>query len=321
MNSEQKLKDIWFAGGCFWGLEKYFSLVPGVINTAAGYANGNTEQTTYEEVCRGDAAFAETVQVTYDSFITGLENLVFLFYKAVDPTTVNRQGNDRGIQYRTGIYYTSEEDAEAIRRVTEEVRKKYASPLAVEIKPLKNFIPAEEYHQKYLDKNPSGYCHIGKEQFEAAKRGNIDPADYERPPDSVLKDVLSPVQYQVALENGTERPFGNEYWDEHRKGIYVDITTGEPLFSSRDKFDSGCGWPSFSKPVDPAVTVEKEDASHGMDRTEVRSRSGNIHLGHVFDDGPRDRGGLRYCINSASLRFIPEEKMEEEGYGAYLPFV
>ena len=198
----------------------------------------------------------------------------------------------------------------------------YKRPLAVEIKPLVNFYAAEDYHQDYLDKNPGGYCHIDPSLFKLARNARMEkPRSYVKPDDSVLREQLTPEQYAVTQENATERPFRNAYWNEHRPGIYVDITTGEPLFVSTDKFDSGCGWPSFSKPIDRKLVVEKKDTSHGMIRKEVRSSTGNAHLGHVFDDGPKDKGGLRYCINSASLRFIPKEKMEAEGYGSYIGMV
>ena len=217
-----------------------------------------------------------------------------------------------------------------IVRAVDELSKRYDRPLAIEVKPLDNFYPAEGYHQDYLDKNPGGYCHIDPALFGLARQANLRPAGegmkppqtvYRRQDDATLKKTLSPEQYAVTRKNATEPPFQNAYWNEYREGIYVDITTGEPLFISADKFDSGCGWPSFSKPIDQGLIDEKTDTSHGMRRTEVRSKTGDAHLGHVFNDGPKDRGGLRYCINSASLRFIPKEDMEAQGYGAYLPLL
>ena len=201
--------------------------------------------------------------------------------------------------------------------------------MAVEAGPLINFYPAEGYHQDYLEKNPGGYCHIDPVLFQQARDANrladvpeaVEKRVFTRPGDAVLKERLTPLQYAVTQMNATETPFRNAYWDENREGIYVDITTGEPLFVSADKFESGCGWPSFSKPIRPDVIEERSDASHGMRRTEVRSKTGNAHLGHVFTDGPQERGGLRYCINSASLRFIPKDEMEKEGYGEYLSFL
>lgn len=239
------------------------------------------------------------------------------------PTSLNRQGNDRGTQYRTGIYYTDAVDLPVIRETVSRLAANYTRPLEVEIEPLKNFYPAEEYHQDYLDKNPGGYCHINPALFDLARKAKMKKpvAAYSKPDDATLRSQLTAEQYAVTQKNATEPPFRNAYWDEHRPGIYVDITTGEPLFVSTDKFDSGCGWPSFSKPIDRKLIQEKADTTHGMVRTEVRSKTGDAHLGHVFTDGPADKGGLRYCINSASLRFIPKEKMQAEGYGEYLELV
>ena len=290
-------KEIYLAGGCFWGLEKYLGNIPGVTATEVGYANGKTERPTYEEVCRHDTGHAETVRLTYDPSQISLMRLLSLFYKVVDPTSLNRQGNDVGKQYRTGIYYTDPEDLPVIQNSINQLKKEYSKTIAIETRPLENYYTAEEYHQKYLDKTPGGYCHINPRFFELAK--------------------LNSMQYEVTMNKGTEPPYQNEYWDNFKEGIYVDITTGEPLFSSKDKFEA-CGWPSFSKPIDPEGVKSEKDRSHGMVREEVRSRVGDIHLGHVFEDGPRESGGLRYCINSAALRFIPKEKMEEEGYGKYL---
>lgn len=299
-------KTIYLAGGCFWGVEKYISLIPGVLATETGYANGKTENPTYEQVCRDNTGHAETVKVTYDADRLSLRELLTRFFKVIDPTSLNRQGNDRGEQYRTGIYYTRPEDKSEIADALEELRGQYDKPVVVEAKVLENFYPAEEYHQKYLDKNPGGYCHIPKRAFEQAK----EPLD--------LRRRLTDIQFRVTQENGTELPFQNEYYDEFREGIYVDIVSGEPLFVSADKFESGCGWPSFSKPIDPELVKEFRDTSHGMHRTEVRSKGSDSHLGHVFSDGPVEKGGLRYCINSAALKFIPKERMQDEGYGEYL---
>ncbi|WRS27936.1 peptide-methionine (R)-S-oxide reductase MsrB [Oscillospiraceae bacterium MB08-C2-2] len=309
------MSEIYLAGGCFWGTEKYLGLIPGVLSTQVGYANGNTENPTYEEVCHHNTGHAETVKVQYAPDQLPLSTLLMRFFESIDPTSLNRQGGDVGKQYRTGIYYTDTADLPAIERALAELQKSYERKLAVEALPLANYYPAEEYHQKYLDKNPGGYCHIGGSLFEKAAR---PLKEYTRPDSQQLKEMLTPLEYEVTQNSATEPPFQNQYWDFAGEGIYVDITTGEPLFSSRDKFDSGCGWPSFSKPVEEAAVQEKSDRSHNMLRTEVRSRGGDAHLGHVFTDGPAQLGGLRYCINSASLRFIPREAMEQEGYGHLL---
>ena len=313
------VKEIYFAGGCFWGVEKYFSSIPGVVKTCVGYANGSTESPSYEEVCSKNTGHAETVKVSYDDDITSLNHLLHMFYEVIDPTSVNRQGNDRGTQYRSGIYYVTPEDEPEIRRSIDELQKKYSSPLAVEVMPLENFYRAEEYHQKYLDKNPSGYCHINAKAFERAKL-SCDRS-YRRQSREDLKRSLTELQYKVTQENMTERPFENDYYDKFEDGIYVDVTTGEPLFVSSDKFESGCGWPSFSRPIDRSLVREVDDYSFNMSRTEVRSKLGDAHLGHVFKDGPSEHGGLRYCINSASLKFVPLKDMEREGYGAFVDLV
>ncbi len=315
------MSEIYLAGGCFWGMEKYIASIRGVQSTQAGYANGITDNPTYEEVCSGNTGHAETVRVVYDPGIITLEFLLELYYASIDPVSVNRQGGDRGVQYRTGIYFVNEADRPVIERSIAQLQKRYDKPIAIEVKPLVNFSSAEEYHQKYLDKNPGGYCHISSDKFEKAAKALVNPAAYPAPEADGLRKNLSALQYEVTQNSATEPPFQNEFHQTFRPGIYVDITTGEPLFSSSDKFESGCGWPSFSKPIDPNVIREKSDTSHNMMRTEVRSRVGNAHLGHVFNDGPKELGGTRYCINSASLRFIPKEDMESAGYGYLLGLI
>lgn len=311
------MAEIYLAGGCFWGMQKYISSVRGVLSTQVGYANGPTENPSYEEVCR-NSGHAETVRIQYDPEKVSLPFLLKLYFDAIDPTAVNRQGGDSGIQYRTGIYYTDETDRPVIDGEIARLRKTLSEPVAVEVLPLRNFYPAEQYHQEYLDKNPGGYCHISPEKIRKAAMAAESKTKFSVPDTETLKRTLTPMQYEVTQNAATEPPFRNEYWNQDQPGIYVDVTTGEPLFSSRDQFDSGCGWPSFSKPLTEDLLRENRDQSHGMDRTEVRSRAGNAHLGHVFSDGPRERGGLRYCINSASLRFVPKEDLEKEGYGDWV---
>ncbi|MBP2615929.1 peptide-methionine (R)-S-oxide reductase MsrB [Chryseobacterium jejuense] len=319
----KNVREIYFAGGCFWGTEHFFQQIRGVVGTEVGYANGKTQNPTYEEVVSHTTGFAETVKVKYDPEQVDLKLLIDLYFKTIDPTSLNQQGNDRGDQYRTGIYYTDKADEALIKGEVQKLAKGYSKPVVVETIPLKNFYKAEDYHQDYLDKNPGGYCHIEPGLFEMAKKANPLPkaTTYQKQDKKVLKQKLTAEQYNVTQENGTERAFQNEYWNETREGIYVDITTGEPLFISTDKFESGCGWPSFSKPITKSLIDEKLDRTHGMTRVEVRSKIGDAHLGHLFTDGPEDKGGLRYCINSASLKFIPKAEMEPKGYGKYLPLL
>ena len=319
----KELKEIWLAGGCFWGVEAYFARIYGVAEVDVGYANGKTENPTYEMVCSGRTGHAETIHVQYDPQLVTLATLLRHFFRIIDPTTLNRQGNDHGVQYRSGIYYRDEEDLPVIHWVLTEVQKEYEKPIVTEILPLANYYPAEEYHQNYLEKNPGGYCHVDFSLLDthSAEKVRINPDDYRKPDPKTLKKMLSPRQYSVTQENDTEPPFANPYWDNDELGLYVDVVTGEPLFSSKDKYDSGCGWPSFTKPLTSEAVTYQEDYSHGMKRTETRSRVGDSHLGHVFEDGPRDKGGRRFCINSAALRFIPLSEMEKEGYGAFIPLV
>jgi len=311
------LKEIYLAGGCFWGLEAYMARVPGVYDAESGYANGNTENPSYEDLIYRQSGHAETVRVQYDPNTVSLTTLLKYYFKVIDPTSLNKQGNDRGIQYRTGIYYTDPAELPVIQTEISDVQNKYTKPVVVEVKPLLQYFKAEEYHQDYLEKNPDGYCHI---DLNLVTEPVIDSMKYPKPSDAALREKLTEIQYRVTQLNDTERAFSNEFWDNHRQGLYVDVATGEPLFTSIDKYDSGCGWPSFTKPISQEVVTYREDRSFNMIRVEVRSRSGNSHLGHVFDDGPADKGGKRFCINSAAIAFIPLEDMDALGYG-YLAYL
>lgn len=323
----QNAQTIYLAGGCFWGVEAYFQRIPGVIDAVSGYANGNTANPSYEDVVHRQTGHAETVKVTYDASRLSLNDILRYYFRVVDPTSLNQQGNDRGIQYRTGIYYTDPKEKSIIQAALEQEQKKYKSKIVVENQPLKNFYEAEEYHQDYLAKNPNGYCHIditkadepleNKSVQTSSAPKAFDDKNYQRPSDEELRKVLTREQFNVVRGNGTELAFSHEYDNLFADGIYVDIVSGEPLFSSRDKYKSGCGWPSFTRPIKDQSIVKKDDFSYNMHRIEVRSRAADSHLGHVFPDGPIEKGGLRYCINGASLKFIPYDQMDAQGYGEW----
>lgn len=306
------IREIYLAGGCFWGVEGYFKRIEGVKDTTCGYANGKTANPSYEDVCRHNTGHVETVRVLFDTDVINLEDLLIYYFRIIDPVSVNKQGNDVGTQYRTGIYYTDESLLPVIKAAVEREQRKYNEKIAVEVLPLENFYSAEEYHQNYLDKNPNGYCHIN---LNLANEPIVRSENYKKIDDKELKEKLTTLQYDVTMNAATERPFDNEFNSNFERGIYVDITSGEPLFLSTDKFESGCGWPSFSKPIQKDLVRYNEDLSLGRRRIEVRSNVADAHLGHVFDDGPSELGGLRYCINSAALRFIPIDKMDAQGYG------
>ncbi|AGN25492.1 peptide methionine sulfoxide reductase [Candidatus Methanomassiliicoccus intestinalis Issoire-Mx1] len=309
------MKEIYLAGGCFWGMQKFFDCVDGVVETEVGYANSTYEKPSYREVCSGRTGSAETVRIEYDGSVLPLQGILELYFKAVDPTVKDRQGNDKGTQYRTGIYYVDSQDKEEIESFIKEQQKHYQNQIVTEVLPLENFYPAEEYHQKYLDKNPHGYCHLGSDAFETAKNYHYD--------DQIdISNRLSREQYNIMVKGYTELPFSSKYVKNDKEGIYVDTATGEPLFSSYDKFYSKSGWPSFTKPISDTAVSEKTFHPFGTTAvTEVRSGTGDFHLGHVFKDGPEDRGGLRYCINGLALKFIPLEDMEKEGYEYLIPYM
>lgn len=323
-NSYEKIEGIeviYLAGGCFWGIEKLMQSLPGIVDVVSGYANGRADiEPTYEIVVRGDTDYRETVRVEYDPNEISLDAILFAYFAVIDPTIENAQGNDRGSQYQTGVYYVGEDSQATVERISS-IERERGPEFVVEIKPLERFFDAEEYHQDYLEKNPLGYCHISPDEMREISAMTVDPGDYQRPAKETILDMLSDLQYDVTQNAGTEQPFNNEYWDNHNRGIYVDVVTGEPLFSSSNKFDSGTGWPSFSQPIDENTVRFIEDKSMGMQRTEVHSRAGNSHLGHVFYDDPVSPNGIRYCINSAALRFISYGEMESEGYGYLMTFV
>ncbi|MGM0396435.1 MAG: peptide-methionine (R)-S-oxide reductase MsrB [Bacillota bacterium] len=315
--SNSRYKEIYLAGGCFWGVEAYFERIMGVEYTNVGYANGESDETDYYSI--EDTGHAETIYLVYDPEKISLETLLTYFYGIIEPTSVNKQGNDVGTQYRSGIYYVDEEDLEIISMVTEREQEKYSEPIATEIQELRNYVLGEEYHQDYLYKNPNGYCHIDLGNIPSEKP-YISQRDYPKPSDKEIREKLTDLQYSITQEGSTETAFQNPFWNNHDEGLYVDIVTGEPLFLSTHKFDSGSGWPSFTRPIDWNVVTLHGDDSSGMERIEVRSRTGDTHLGHVFTDGPLEEGGLRFCINSGALEFIYADELEQNGYGEYLVY-
>ncbi|MDR1119171.1 MAG: peptide-methionine (R)-S-oxide reductase MsrB [Bifidobacteriaceae bacterium] len=363
-------KEIYLAGGCFWGVQKYLSLLPGVLATETGYANGPdagegqaAPAVCYEDVCAA-SGHVEAVKLTYDPRVAPLRFYLEKLFAVIDPLSRNRQGGDVGVQYRTGVYWTDPADREPVELELQTLQRRYREPIAVESGPLRGFTTAEDHHQDYLDKNPGGYCHISPSALAAAAAavapprgaapmpdavgpagaaGGVAPGRGEAPlpdaartasgnravtgdpahggPDPARLAALSPLQRAVTQDGATEEPFTGAYDQVFAPGVYLDVTSGRPLFVSAQKYDAGCGWPSFARPIRDADIRELEDRSYGRVRTEIRAAGSGAHLGHVFEDGPADRGGLRYCVNSAALEFVPAAEMEVRGLGEYLPLL
>lgn len=309
------LKKATFAGGCFWCMVKPFDVYEGVKKVVSGYIGGSTKNPTYKDVTSGETGHYEAVEIEFDDENISYDQLLNIFWKQIDPLDKYGQFVDRGTQYRSAIFYHDNSQKETAEKSKENLEKLLGQNVATEILEAGEFFVAEEYHQDYYKKNSNHYSMYYKNSGRYAYvKAYWDRNNFAR---NELKDRLTDIQFEVTQNDMTEVPFENEYYDSFERGLYVDIVDGKPLFSSKDKFKSDCGWPAFSKPITDTSVMERSDYSYGIYRTEVRSSSANSHLGHVFDDGPENMGGMRYCINSASLRFIPYDKLDEEGYGEY----
>lgn len=310
-----KYETAYFAWGCFWCIESIMDAHEWVIEAISWYAWWTEQNPTYELISTWNTQYRESVKVIFDPNIITYTELVEIFFRQIDPIDDWWQFADRWFQYTTAIYTIDENQKDIAEIVIKNLNNswKFDKVVATKIEDFTTFWEAEEYHQDYAQKQSTRYKLYKKWSW----REDYIKDNWENDKSS-LKEKLTDLQFQVTQNNWTERPFDNEYWDNKQDWIYVDIVDWTPLFSSLDKYDSWSGWPAFTRPIDEAIVDEKEDNSLFSSRTEIRSKNADSHLWHVFTDWPSDKWWLRYCINSAALRFVPLNKLKEEWYEKYI---